>query len=130
MLEFICNSCQGYADRPVSHCPHCQTPLILAGPEKNITDSIKPDCLVHRYQGSDLLEPALVLKEGKINMKVAVKLKDLAKPLTVPKAEVFRNNDAVFQAITALRRQRKEQMEEFDKAIAAYWKKLQNYAPL
>lgn len=130
LLEFICNSCQGYVNQPLSHCPYCQTPLIFAGQDKNVTDSLTPNCLIHRYQGSDLLEPALLLKEGKTNMKVAVKLKDVVKPITVPKVEVFKNDDNVLNEINRLRLERKLQMEKYDETISDYWQKLQNYTEL
>ena len=128
LLEFICNSCNTYFNYAETKCPNCQTTFIFNGNEKNITDSLSPNCLVHRYQGSDLLEIAMVLKEGKTNMKIAITLKDLLKPITVPKSEVFKVDKKILSAITKLRAQRKARMEKYDEDIAAYWNKLQIYA--
>lgn len=127
LLEYICNSCNTYLNEPLSQCPNCQINFVFSGKDKNITDSLAPNCLVHRYQGSDLLEKATVLREGKTNMKVAVKLKDLAKPLTVPKSEVFKIDEKILNNINNLRSERKAQMAKYDEDIANYWENLQFY---
>lgn len=127
MLEFICDSCKAYVNSPAAICPQCQTKLIFDGAEKNIITDLVPNCLIHRYQGSDLLEPAVIVKEGKTNVKAAVKLKDLAKPLIVPKQEVFAMNPGLLTSITALRNERRETMDHYDYLIGVYWSQLTPY---
>lgn len=129
MLEFICNACGNYSTGSAGTCPHCHTALIFSGIEKNITDVIQSDCLIHRYQGSDLLEPAKLIKAGKSNMKVAVKLKDMAKPLTVPKTEVFFLDESILSSVNQLRDERKILMKDYDERIASQWQQLQPYTP-
>lgn len=127
MFEFICDSCKTYVNSPTDICPQCQIKLIFDGTGKNITTALEPNCLIHRYQGSDLLEPARIVKEGKTNVKVAVKLKDLVKPLIIPKQEVFALNPALLTSITALRNERRETMDHYDYLIGEYWEQLDPY---
>lgn len=127
LLEFVCQSCKAYLRSPELACPHCHTALIYDGPEKNIIDELEPNCLIHRYPGSDLLEPAQIIKEGKVNMKVAVKLKDLQKPIAVPKSEVYSLDQTVLSAINALRSERRETMDRFDDRIGEHWSRLSAY---
>lgn len=127
MSEFICAHCNTYFQDTPAKCPACKAALRYAGAEKNVVDRLAPNCLIHRYQGSDLLEPAQLLKTGKVNAKVAVRLKDLAKPLSVPKAEVFQLDEAVLSSINALREERCEAMRRFDERIGAHWQELVAY---
>lgn len=127
MSEFICARCNAYFQAAQELCPKCQTALFYEGERKNVVDTLAPNCLVHRYRGSDLLEPALVLKVGKVNAKVALRLKDIAKPVSVPKEEVYQLDDAVLQSINALRDERCEEMRRFDERIGGQWQKLVAY---
>lgn len=127
MCEFICNCCRTYHDSKATICSKCQTKLVFQGSDKNITDTLAPDCLIHRYRGSDLLELACVVKEGKVNVKVALKLKDYAKPVVVPKSEVFCMDPSVYASISALRADRRKEMDRYDDLIAAYWSRLEPY---
>lgn len=127
MSEFICARCNAYFREAQAACPQCRTPLFYEGADKNVVDAFAPNCLVHRYRGSDLLEPALLLKVGKVNAKVAFHLKDIVKPVSVPKEEVFRLDEEVLHSINALRDERCETMRRFDERIGCCWQKLVAY---
>lgn len=127
MSEFICARCSAYFQAARELCPQCQTALFYEGEDKNVVDALAPNCLVHRYRGSDLLEPALLLKVGKVNAKVAFRLRDIARPVSVPKEEVFRLDEAVLASINALRDERCEEMRRFDERIGTCWQKLVAY---
>lgn len=128
MSEFICNDCNAYFRQSENHCPNCQVPLIFQGPKKNVTDTLVPNCLVHRYQGSDLLEPAQITKEGKVNMKVAIRLRDLEKPIAIPKREVYEMDPDILDSINALRDERRTTMDHYDDLIGKYWNKLRPFS--
>lgn len=127
MSEFVCAHCNAYFQNVPETCPQCGEALCYEGGEKNVVDALAPNCLVHRYRGSDLLEPAQLLKVGKVNAKVALRLKDVAKPVSVPKEEVFRLDEAVLSSINALREERCEAMRCFDERIGGHWNKLVAY---
>lgn len=127
LFALICNSCKKEFHSFSAACPHCQTTIILEGAGKNISETFVPDCLIHRYRGSDLLEPAVVLKKGKTNLKIAIRAKDLAKPITVPKDAVFQYDETIFRSVCALRDDRCETMRRYDAEIGAYWNKLTSF---
>lgn len=79
------------------------------------------------YEGSDLLEPASVIKEGKVNVKVATKLKEFACPITVPKSKVYAFSQTSLGAIQALRNERTAAIMRYDKLIQSHWQQLKPY---
>lgn len=89
MNEIVCMSCHNCLSADLSACPGCGSEIVLDGDSKNVIDRLQPNCLIHRYEGSDLLEPAVILKETKANCKVATRLKEYSKPITVPKVKVY-----------------------------------------
>lgn len=128
MSEFICNHCSTYINGDETHCPQCGAAFIFSGDEKNITDSLEPNCLVYRYDGSDLLETAVIVKQGKVNVKAATRLKELAKPVTIAKNRIYAYNPDIWAAINDLRAQRKTAMQEYDALISKQWEKLTPYS--
>ena len=102
-------------------------PLILSGENKTVIDRLEANCLIHRYNGSDLLEPAIVIKEGKTNLKVATKLREYPHPVTVPKHKVYHFDSQVLSAIQALRTERTTAITRYDDLIKSHWQKLQPY---
>lgn len=124
LSEFICNHCSNYINTEEKICPYCQSKFIFSGENKNITDKFIPNCLVHRYDGSDLLEKGRILKEGKVNNKIALKLKDFKHPITVSKDKIYDLNPEILASIEALRQERKEVMEHYDFLIGEYWHQL------
>ena len=125
LSEFICNACLHYIETATKQCPHCQTELIFSGDQKNITDELIPNCLIHRYDGSDLLEKGRMIKEGKVNNKVVLKLKDFTRPLSIPKNKIYAFDPSILSSIDALRQERKEVMEHYDFLIGEYWDRLE-----
>ena len=85
MEGLVCTGCYSWFAPETAACPTCGIPVIVTGEQRTVIDHIEPNCLIHRYDGSDLLEPATVIKEGKINLKVATKLHEYQNPVTVPK---------------------------------------------
>jgi hypothetical protein len=100
---------------------------MLEGDDKNVIDSIQANCLINRYDGSDLLEPAIVLKEGKVNLKVAAKLKDYSAPITVRKDRVYTFNQDVLSSIQSLRNERTATIYRYDELIKTHWQSLKPY---
>lgn len=127
MNEIVCMSCYNCLPNSLDSCPGCGSELVLDGESKNVIDRLQPNCLIHRYDGSDLLEPAVILKETKANCKVATKLTEYAKPLTVPKTKVYAFDQKVLSAIEALRNERKATVNRYDQLIQAYWQNLSQY---
>lgn len=125
----ICGNCYCWLDNSQTSCPKCGAALILEGTDKNIIDRIEPNCLIHRYDGSDMLEPAAVIKEGKVNIKVATKLKEYASPVTVPKTKVYSFDHHLFSSIQALRNERTAVINRYDKRIQNYWQRLKPLKP-
>ncbi|MDF2569588.1 MAG: hypothetical protein K0R55_1192 [Sporomusa sp.] len=124
MDDIVCMSCHNCLPSNLSSCPGCGSELILAGDNKNVIDQLQPNCLIHRYEGSDLLEPAVILKEAKTNCKVATKLKEYAKPLTVPKVKVYTFDQKILGAVQALRNERTATMYRYDQLIQSHWRNL------
>jgi hypothetical protein len=124
---FVCPNCLSYFTEVKQHCQHCNNDLVYEGRDKNIIDCLNPDCLIHRYDGSDMLEPAVLLKSGKVNAKVATKLVEYAKPIVVPKHKIYAFQDDVFSAIQSVRSERSTTMKHYDQLIASHWQKLKPY---
>lgn len=125
----VCAKCNSYLPVTSSNCPGCNAAIILDGENKTVIDRIQPNCLIHRYDGSDLLEPAVVLKAGKINYKIATKLQDYAKPVTVPKHKVYMFNPNILSGVQSLRNERTATVRRYEKLIEAQWKYLKPYGP-
>lgn len=125
----ICASCHTWLALDSDACPGCGCGIILEGDEKNVIDRLQPNCLIHRYVGSDLLEPAVFIKEGKVNFKVATKLKEYQKPIVVPKDRVYAFNQDVLSAIQSLRNERTATIMRYDKLIQSHWQNLRPYKP-
>lgn len=123
----ICANCHAWLTADLGSCPGCGSDLVFEGESKTIIDRLQPNCLIHRYDGSDLLEPAVVIKEGKVNAKVATKLKEYANPVTVPKSKVYAFNQETLSAIQALRNERTATIMRYDQLIKSHWKKLRPY---
>jgi hypothetical protein len=127
MNEIVCMSCHNCLPDDLSSCPDCGSEIVLEGDSKNVIDRLQPNCLIHRYEGSDLLEPAVILKETKVNCKVATKLKEYAKPVTVPKVKVYTFDPKTLGAIQALRNERTATIHRYDQLIQVHWQNLKLY---
>lgn len=127
MHEIVCMNCHNCIPAAPGACPGCGSELVLDGDSKNVIDRLQPDCLIHRYDGSDLLEPAVLLKTSKINCKVATKLKEYAKPLTLPKNKIYTFDQRILGAIQALRNERTATMYRYDQLIQSHWQQLKPY---
>lgn len=128
MDGIVCAKCSHFVPVTAVSCPDCGSAFIRSGAEKNVIDRIIPNCLIHRYDGSDLLEPGIVLKAGRSNYKVALKLSDYAKPVTVPKHKVYTYNQELLSAVQQLRSQRAASSLEFERQIGSHWNRLQPFA--
>jgi len=121
----ICKQC--YMPNTVSPCClECGTPFVMEGEEKNIIDQLVPTCLVHRYDGSDMLESAAIVKEGKRYYHVATKLIEYAHPAKIPKNRVFQLNEGLLAQINQLRQERRDYINTIDAQMAQLWTGLQN----
>ena len=120
----VCAGCHSFFPQDTVTCPGCGETIIPDGAAKNIIDRLLPDCLIHRYDGSDMLEPAVVIKQGKANVKVATRLKEYADPVTVPRAKVYTFDQSVLGSIQALRNERTATVRRYDQLIASHWKQL------
>lgn len=125
----VCSKCSSYFPSSTTNCPGCGSSVILDGGEKNVIDQLSPNCLIHRYDGSDLLEPAVVLKSGRTNYKVAIKLQDYAKPISVPKHKVYLFDKNLLRAVQNLRSERTASVMRFEQQIASQWNQLQPFVP-
>jgi hypothetical protein len=123
----ICANCKAWLTAASESCPECNTSLVWDGENRNIIDRIEPNCLVHRYDGSDLLEPGVVIKVGKSNLKVATRLKEFSSPITVSKTKVFSFNQNLLSSIQALRNERTATMMRFDRLIQSHWQDLKPF---
>ncbi len=128
MNEIVCSSCYQCLPADLAACPGCGSQLVHEGDNKNVIDRLQPNCLIHRYEGSDLLEPAVIIKETKANCKVATKLKEYIKPVTIPKSKVFAFDQKILGAIQALRNERTATMHRYDQLIQAHWQNLKQFA--
>lgn len=127
MNEIVCMQCHHYLPADLSACPSCGSEIILAGEKKNVIDRLQPNCLIHRYEGSDLLEPAVLIKETKANCKVATRLKEYAKPVTLPKNKVYNFDQKILSSVQSLRNERSATMYRFDQMIQSHWQNLKPY---
>lgn len=127
MNGVVCTHCHTWLTDDLSSCPGCGGDIILEGDDKNVIDRIQPDCLIHRYAGSDLLEPAVLIKEGKTNVKVATKLKEYASPVTVSKQKVYSFNQDILSSVQALRNERTATIMRYDQLIQSHWQHLKPY---
>lgn len=125
----VCASCHTWLIPDSAACPACGSPVILEGEGKTVIDHLQPNCLIHRYEGSDLLEPAAVIKVGKSNVKAATRLKEYAKPITVPKHKVFSFDQTVLSSVQALRNERTATIHRYDQMIQSHWQHLRPYNP-
>lgn len=128
MNGIVCAHCFSYLPTLVTACPSCGQEIIVTDPNKTVIDKILPNCLIHRYEGSDLLEPAIILKEGKVNYKVATQLKDYPHPITVAKNKVYHFDQSLFSSIQALRNERTTSMYHYDSSIKTHWQQLKPFA--
>ena len=129
MEGVVCGNCHTWLTVDLTACPDCGNNIILEGDSKNVIDHIQANCLIHRYDGSDLLEPAIIIKEGRSNVKVATKLKEYANPVAVPKHKVYSFDQTILGSIQALRNERTATMNRYDQLIHSHWQRLKPYCP-
>lgn len=127
MDDVICANCYTQVSLDTTSCPGCGGNIIVTGESKNILDRVQPNCLIHRYDGSDLLEPATVIKECKTNLKAATKLKEYAKPISVPKHKVYAFDQNLLSVIQALRNERTASIKRYDQLIQSHWQQLKPF---
>ena len=127
MPGIICNNCHAWLTLDLSTCPDCNTAIFLDGANKNIIDRIQPNCLIYRYDGSDILEPAVIIKQSKVNVRVATKLQEYSAPVVVAKQNVYAFNQNILSAIQALRNERTATIMRYDQLIQSHWQHLQPY---
>lgn len=127
MDGIVCSKCNSYFSSTQTICPNCGIEVILDGAKKSVIDQMVPNCLVHRYDGSDLLEPAVVLKAGRTNYKVALKLSDYAKPVSVPKHKVYMFDQDLLSSVQNLRNERTASVMRFEQQIGSHWNQLQPF---
>jgi len=127
MDGIICAGCHTWLTVDFQHCPNCNTAICLDGENKNIIDRLQPNCLIYRYDGSDILEPAVIIKESKVNLRVATKLQEYSKPVVVSKQNVYAFNQSILSAIQALRNERTATMIRYDQLIKSHWQNLEPY---
>ncbi|MBC8015944.1 MAG: hypothetical protein H7X79_09395 [Sporomusaceae bacterium] len=127
MDRIICAGCHTWLTPDLSHCSGCNNAIFLDGDNKNIIDRIQPNCLIYRYDGSDILEPAVIVKESKVNVKVATKLQEYAAPVVVSKKNVYAFNQTILSAIQSLRNERTATIMRYDQLIQSHWQHLQPY---
>ena len=128
MDGIVCSDCHMWLASETKACSVCGIPIVLEGENKNIIDHLEPNCLIHRYEGSDMLEPAFIIKAGKTNLKVATKLKEYSKPVVVPKQRVYRYDSTLFDSIQTLRTKRTATIDQYDHLIQSHWQKLLPYS--
>lgn len=130
MDGIICSNCHTWMTLQTKNCPDCNADIIMDGERKNVIDRIQPNCLIYRYDGSDLLEAGVVIKQLKVNMKVATKLREYSNPLLVPKHNVYAFNQNLYSSIQSLRNERTATMVRFDQLIKSHWQNLVPYEPI
>lgn len=123
----ICQNCLS-PNAASACCTQCGSMFVMEGAGKNVIDTFAPTCLVHRYEGSDLLEPAVIVKEGKRYLYVATQLLEYARPTKVPKTRVYTYNEGLLEDVNRLRKERKEYVEAVDVRMAQLWSQLQTLA--
>jgi len=128
MSEFICNHCYTWLTSDLTQCPNCDTTISLDGDSKNIIDCIEPNCLIYRYEGSDILEPAVIIRQSKANVRVATKLQEYNAPVVVSKHNVYAFNQDILSAIQALRKERTATIVRYDQLIQTHWQHLDPYS--
>jgi hypothetical protein len=120
----ICENC--FSPNTITQCcTQCGVPFVLEGESKNVIDHFVPTCLVHRYEGSDMLEPAAIVKEGKRYYHIATRLMEYAHPTKVAKEKVFHFDPHLLEQVNALRQERREYIDELDARMAQVWSNLQ-----
>ncbi|AJQ29934.1 hypothetical protein [Pelosinus fermentans] len=127
MDGMICSNCHTWMTTQAKNCPDCNADIVMDGESKNVIDRIQPNCLIYRYDGSDLLEAGVVIKQLKVNMKVATKLREYSAPLLVPKHKVYAFNQNLLSSIQGLRNERTATMVRFDQLIKSHWQNLEPY---
>lgn len=127
MNGVICAECHTWLTSDMTNCPSCNTTIFLDGDNKNIIDRLQPNCLIYRYEGSDILEPAVVLKENKVNLRVATKLQEYTAPIVVSKQNVYAFDQHILSSIQALRNERTATIMRYDQLIQSHWQELQRY---
>jgi hypothetical protein len=125
----VCLACHAWLDPEIQACPGCGENIVWDGDAKNIIDCLQPNCLISRYDGCDLLEPAVVLREGKSNVKAATKLKEYSQPVTVPKHRVYAFDHTVLSSVQSLRNERTATVMRYDRLIESHWKQLRPFKP-
>jgi hypothetical protein len=129
MEGIVCTNCHSWLAADAAACPGCGVPTVLDGTDKNVIDHLEPDCLIHRYEGSDMLEPAVIVKEGKVNIKAATSLREYAHPVIVPKSKVYAFDQIILGSIQALRNERTATIRRYDRQIEKQWQQLKPYRP-
>ncbi len=129
MEGIVCANCHSWLAADAAACAGCGAAIVCDGAGKNVIDRLEPDCLIHRYEGSDMLEPAVVVKEGKVNIKAATRLREYAQPVTVPKSKVFAFDQTILGSIQALRNERTATIRRYDRQIENQWQNLKPYKP-
>ena len=127
MNEMICAHCHTWLTPDLTHCSNCNTGIFFDGENKNIIDRIQPNCLIYRYSGSDILEPAVIIKKSKTNLRVATKLKEYSAPIVIPKHNVYVFNQPILSSIQALRNERTATIMRYDQLIQSHWQNLEPY---
>lgn len=123
MHILICRNCFSPNTAPTC-CTQCGSMFVTEGTNKNIIDTFVPTCLAHRYEGSDLLEPAAIVKEGKRYFYVATQLMEYAHPTKVPKERVFKYNQALLDDVNKLRKERRDYVADIDTRMHVLWSQL------
>ena len=127
MTEIICADCHTSLTSDLANCPNCNTAIRLDGVNKNIIDHIQPNCLIYRYEGSDILEPAVILRQSKVNVRVATKLQEYNSPVVVSKQNVYAFSQDILNSIQALRNERTATIMRYDQLIQTHWQQLNPY---
>lgn len=127
MPGIICTHCHACLTPDLATCPNCNTTIFLDGNHKNVIDRIQPNCLIYRYEGSDILEPAVIVKQSKVNVRVATKLQEYQTPVVVAKQNVYTFDQNILSAIQSLRNERTATIMRYDQLIQSHWKHLVPY---
>jgi len=125
----VCSVCHSWLDSQIAACPGCGKNIVWDGDDKNIIDCLQPNCLINRYDGSDLLEPAVVLKEGKVNVKAATQLKEYCQPVTISKQKVYAFDHSILSVVQSLRNERTATIMRYEQLIHSHWRHLKPFKP-